>query len=72
MLGEAEDSGGGVAVVEEAEVFALKTGNELAMLVGDGEDEIYFVDLYVKGLDGLLLILSSRILSSGSAWLRLA
>jgi len=67
LLGEAEDSGGGATVVEETEVFALETGDELAVLVGDGEDEIYFVDLDVKGLDGLFLILRR-----GGALLRLA
>jgi hypothetical protein len=44
LLGEAEDGGGGATVVEEAEVFALEAGDELAVLVGDGEDEIHFVD----------------------------
>jgi len=44
LLGEAEDGSRGAAVVEEAEVLALEAGDELAVLVGDGEDEIHFVD----------------------------
>jgi len=54
LLGEAEDGGGGAAVVEEAEVFAPEAGDELTVLVGDGEDEIDFVDLDLKGGDGLV------------------
>ena len=44
----------------------LKTGDELTVLVGDGEDEIYFVDLDVEGLNGLLLILTAG--AAGGVW----
>ena len=54
MLGEAEDRKRRTAVVEEAEVFALEAGDELTVLVDDGEDEIDFVDLDLKGGDGLV------------------
>ena len=54
MLGEAEDGEGGTAIVEEAEVFALEAGDELTVLVGDGEDEIDFVGLDLDGRDGLV------------------
>ena len=54
LLGEAEDGEGRTAVVEQAEVFALEAGDEAALLVGDGEDEIDFVDLDFDGLGGLI------------------
>ena len=60
LLGEAEDSFGRTAIVEEAEVLALEAGDEAALLVGDGEDEIDFVDLDLDGRDGLVLV--------GKAW----
>ena len=53
LLGEAEDGEWRTAVVEEAEVLTLEAGDELALLVGDGEDEIDFVDLDADGLGGL-------------------
>ena len=56
LLGEAEDGEWRTAVVEEAEVLTLEAGDELALLVGDGEDEIDFVDLDADGLGGLVLI----------------
>ena len=55
LLVEAEDSDGRTAVVEQAEVLALEAGDEAALLVGDGEDEIDFVDLDLDGGDGLVL-----------------
>jgi hypothetical protein len=63
LLGEAEDGGGWTAVVEEAEVLALETGDELTLFVGDGEDEIDFVDLDDDFLD--VLFVSGRRLGSG-------
>ena len=45
LLLEAEDGDGRAAIVEQAEVLALEAGDELTLLVGDGEDEIDFVDL---------------------------
>src|SRR6202012_5842277 len=48
--------GGGTAVVEEAEVFALETSDELTVLVDHREDEIDFVDLNVNGGDGLFAL----------------
>ena len=61
LLGEAEYGKRRTAIIEQAEVLALEAGNELALLVGDGEDEIDFVDLDFDGLGGLLL----RGLSAG-------
>ena len=40
-----QDGDGRAAVVEQAEVLLLEAGDEVAVLVGDGEDEIDFVDL---------------------------
>ena len=42
-------------IVEQAEVLALEPGDEAALLVGDGEDEIDFVDLDLDGRDRLVL-----------------
>ncbi len=44
LLGEADDGVGRLAVVEQAEVLLLEAGDEVAVLVGDGEDEVDFVD----------------------------
>ena len=49
LLLEVEDGDRRTPVVEEAEVLALEAGDEVALLVGDGEDEIDFVDLDFDG-----------------------
>ena len=41
------------AVIEQTEVFAMEAGDEAAFLIGDGEDEIDFVDLDFDGRDRL-------------------
>ena len=56
LLSELHDGRGRTAVIEQAEVFALEAGDEFALLVGDREDEIDFVDLNLDGLGGLVLI----------------
>jgi hypothetical protein len=66
LLAEAEDSFGGTAVVEEAEVFATQAGDEAAFLIGDGEDEIDFVDLNDDGGRGFFLVGGLRLRRSGA------
>ncbi len=51
---EVENGDGRTAVVEEAEVLALEAGDEAALLVGDGEDEVDLVGLNLDGGDGLV------------------
>src|SRR6185312_190490 len=74
LLGEAEDGFGRTAVVEEAEVLTLEAGDETAFLVGDGEDEIDFVDLDLGGGDGfvfgggLSLLLGLLLCCGGGRW----
>ncbi len=53
LLLEVFDGDGWRAIVEETEVFAAEAGDEAAFFVGDGEDEINFVDLDFDGRDRL-------------------
>ena len=52
---EVYDGDGRTAVVEQTEVLAAEAGDEAALLVGHGEDEIDFVDLDLDGGDGFFL-----------------
>ena len=44
LLLEAKHGDRRTAIIEKPEVFALEASDELTLLVGDGEDEIHFVD----------------------------
>ena len=44
LLGEAKDLDRGAAIVEQAEVFTLQAGDEAALFIRDGEDEVDLVD----------------------------
>lgn len=61
LLGEAVDLSGRAMIVEEGEVAFLEIFDELAAAVGDGEDEVHFVDV------GGELVLGGCGLSRGRA-----
>jgi hypothetical protein len=65
LLGEAEDGEGRPAIVEEAEVLTFETGDELALLVGDGKDQVDFVDAEAKGGADVLVLRSCCRLLGG-------
>src|SRR6185503_720406 len=68
LLGETEYGFGRPSVIEQAEVLALQTGDEAALLVGNGKDEVDFVDLHLDGGDrlfGRLRLVLCRCLGRG-------
>jgi len=52
LLCEVEYCDRRTAVVEQAEVLAFEAGDEAALFIGDGKDEVYFVCLNFDSCDG--------------------
>ena len=52
LLSEADDGFGALVIVEQAEVLLAETGDEVALFVGHGEDEIDFEDAGLEGREG--------------------
>ena len=59
-----DDEDGEAIVVEQGEVTLLEVGNVVAVLVGDGEDEVDFVDADLDG-GGLVGGLIAGLLRGG-------
>src|SRR5215469_16219812 len=68
LLLESEDGFGRKLIVEKAEVLALQAGDEAALLVGDGEDEVDLVDLHLDGGDSFVGTLRCGLLGCGYRW----